>query len=177
MLIHNGQSHTISRKRPRNFVRDVRLRPNVIAGHEVIMGQVEEGFGLQISPLISTDGKVIDAVVKCEVDQVEKFVPVDVELPVHSSQTSRVQVQVPQMVSWRLHERFRWPADQVLMLSTGVVATPAPEKGLPLNIPNLMKSGYSRADALLFISADGTAGQSLLNNPKSATLPTFQGKY
>ena len=41
----------------------------------------------------------------------------------------RVEIQVPQIVSWRLHERFRWPTNQVLLLSCGVVATPPSEHG------------------------------------------------
>ena len=40
------------------------------------------------------------------------------------AQTQRIEV--PQAISARLHERFRWPADQVLVISLGVVPTPVP---------------------------------------------------
>jgi hypothetical protein len=60
-----------------------------------------------------------------------------------------MSIQVPQLVSWRLHERFRWPSDHVLILSCGVVATPTNDKSaMPLLGP-LVSS--NRADALLFI--------------------------
>ena len=79
--IHNGQSHTVTRTTPRTFVRSVRMRPDVWPGHELVSGQMQEGFTLQLSPLMSLDGNTIDAVIKCEVDQIEKLVPVNVDIP------------------------------------------------------------------------------------------------
>ena len=79
--IHNGQSHTVTRTTPRTFVRSVRMRPDVWPGHELVSGQMQEGFTLQLSPLMSLDGNTIDAVIKCEVDQIEKLVSVNVDIP------------------------------------------------------------------------------------------------
>ena len=71
-------------------------------------------------------GQEVDAVIKCQIDQVEKFVPVGIDIPGVAAGRQSVQIQVPQLVSWRLHERFRWPVDQVLLISCGIVAAPAP---------------------------------------------------
>jgi hypothetical protein len=67
-------------------------------------------------------------------------------------QSQRVQIQVPQVASWRLSERFRWPSKEVLLLSCGVVATPAPATTGMLSVlaPLGVISG-NRADALLLI--------------------------
>jgi hypothetical protein len=179
--IHNGQSHTITRTTPRTFVRSVRLRPDVWPGHELISGQLQEGYSLQISPLLSLDGNTIDAVIKCEVDQIEKLLSVDVDIPAGAAGTQRVQVQVPQVVSWRLHERFRWPANQVLMLGCGVVASPTQERigplGLPL--PPLPFTGSGRSDALVLIESSGKASQTLLEARQDfrAGAPTGNGRY
>lgn len=51
-------------------------------------------------------------------------------MPLSTGQAYTGQINVPQVASWRLHERFRWPADEVLLLSCGVVAAP---KVLPLD--------------------------------------------
>jgi hypothetical protein len=125
--------------------------------YDLIPGQIEDGYSLEISPLMSLDGKTVEAALDCSVDQVEKLLPVAIDLPI-GGQTQRVQIQVPQMVSWRLAERFRWPADQVLLLSCGVVANPAGAAAGPL-APLLAPLGgaTSRADALLFIEHRGTA--------------------
>jgi hypothetical protein len=182
LLIQNGQSYTITRTTPRNFVRSVRRRPDVWPGHELAMGQMQEGFSLQISPLMSLDGNTVDAVIKCHIDQIEKLVPVAVDVPSPTGEMQRVQIQVPQVVSWRLHERFRWPANQVLMLGCGVVAAPSPERmgpfGLPIPTIPLTDSG-GRADALLFVETKGKASQTLLEarrDNRQAT-PAFNGRY
>lgn len=179
--IHNGQSHTVTRTTPRTFVRSVRVRPDVWPGHELVSGQMQEGYSLQISPLMSLDGNAIDAVIKCEVDQIEKLVPVNVDLPVSTGGAQRVQVQVPQVVSWRLHERFRWPANHVLMLGCGVVASPTQERMGPLGLPlpPLPLTGGGRADALVLIESNGKASQTLLEARQDfrAGPPTTNGRY
>ena len=56
------------------------------------------------------------------------------------------EIEVPQWASYRLHERFHWPVDQVLLISFGVVATPVsvdPEMKLPF------VSSPSRAELLV----------------------------
>jgi hypothetical protein len=51
LLIHNGQSSTISMLQPRNFVRSVRAISN-FPGYELSGDQIEEGFSLECSPLL-----------------------------------------------------------------------------------------------------------------------------
>jgi len=185
VLINNGQSHTIARTTPRNYVRSVRMRPDVWPGHELNMGQILEGYSLQISPLMTVDGNTIDAVVRCHIDQVEKLVPVPVDVPSPSGGAQRVQIQVPQVVSWRLHERFRWPASQVMLLGCGVVASPTAERSGPLGLPIPSVPGIpltnspNRADALLFIECKGKQSQTLLEAKRDLRdgQPNFNGRY
>ncbi len=166
LVFYNGQSQTIAQERPRTYIRAYRTRPAETAwmGYEVERGQLQEGFSLQISPLLSQDERTIDAVLKCNIDQVEKLVPVGIDLPGFNGQMQRAEIQVPQLVSWRLHERFRWPTNQILLLSCGVVASPGPDRatalGLPL--PHLFSTA-GRADALLYVESLGKASQALLS--------------
>jgi hypothetical protein len=168
MIIHNGQPGSISMLRPRSFVRSVAARADVWPGYQLIGGQVAEGFSLELSPLLSENGQILDAVVRCNVDQIEKIVPVPVNLP----DGQQIDVQVPQMVSWRLHERFRWPADHTLLISAGVVAQP--EGGRPshgFQVPDLFDTGGPpRADGLLFIDCKGVSSKVLT----PATTPAVQ---
>ncbi len=184
VMVHNGQSYTVSNLTPKNYVRSVHLRQDVWPGHEMEMGQIQEGYSLQFSPLLSLDGNVIDAVIKCQIDQIEKLVPVAVDVPSLAGGMQRVQIQVPQVVSWRLHERFRWPANHVLLLGCGVVASPTGEKmgplGIPVpTIPGIPLPASSRADALLFIESKGKAGQTLLEAHRTIGdgNPSFHGRY
>lgn len=169
IAIQNGQMQTVAQTKLQSYVRGVRMK-DAYPFFETENGQLSEGYSLQVSPLFAADGSAMDLVLKCHIDQVEKLVPVTMEIP-QQGQTlpARVQIQVPQVVSWRMNERFRWPADQVLVLSCGVVATPDGEKTSPLGIPGL-GLGSARADALLFIESHGKLGAAPL-----ATAPTTPG--
>jgi hypothetical protein len=189
LLVNNGQSTVVSATRPRTYVRDVIYRGDVWPGFEPQMAQIDEGFSLEFSPLASLDGYLIDAVVKCNVDQVEKMIPVNLEVPTQNAPRQRTKVEVPQMIGCRLHEKFRFPVDQTLLVSLGVVATPAPAPagGLPQGIPFI--SQPNRADMLLLIECKGSASAALPppNAPAAPnsvapptatrTVPQFRGRF
>ena len=124
LLVNNGQSTVVSSIRGHAFIRDVSPRPDAWQGYDEIRGQIDEGFSLEFNPLLSTDRRSVDAMIKCQIDQVEKLVPVMLEVPTQTSPRQRAKVEVPQMSNFRFAERFRWPVDQVLLLDLGVVAFP-----------------------------------------------------
>ncbi|MFM8250093.1 MAG: hypothetical protein ACKOBW_00695 [Planctomycetota bacterium] len=188
VLIANGQSHTMARQRAKPYVKSLRAREPLGTGVDSILGQIDEGYSLELNPLFSLDGRTVDAVIKCQIDQVEKMNSVPLDLPSLNGQFQRVQIQVPQVVSWRLNERFRWPADQVLVISCGVIASPAPEAAGPLAfVNNLAQSGTGRADALLMLDcqtrAVATAQDDLRtglnpNASSSGSAPaSYRGRY
>jgi hypothetical protein len=147
--IANGQSQTLARTQPRKYVRSVQLK-QAFPFYDLVPGQIDEGYSLEISPLLSLDGQTIEAAIDCHVDQVEKLVPLAIDVPI-GNQSQRVQIQVPQVASWRLSERFRWPVNEVLLLSCGVVANPAPSATGVFAILSPLGVSSGRADALLMI--------------------------
>lgn len=162
LVYYNGQTQALSQLRPRTYIHAYRPRAGQWAGFEPEVRQVQEGFSLRISPLISQDERTLDAVLKCNIDEVEKLVNVPVDMPGFNGQAQRAQIQVPQVVSWRLQERFRWPVDRVLLLSCGVVASPGPQRPNPLGILTPFFGSTSRTDALLFVEYRGRASQALV---------------
>ncbi|HIQ21297.1 MAG TPA: hypothetical protein EYH34_08700 [Planctomycetes bacterium] len=159
VVVHNGQSVVISATRARHYVRSVLRRPEAWPGFEPQTAVVDEGFSLEFSPLLSVDGATIDAVLRCNIDQVEKMVPVTVEVPTVVAPRQRTQIEVPQMAQFRFHERFRWPADQVLLVGLGVVPLPVPSEGKPLvpGLPLPLPKTAPRADVLVFVEPYGPA--------------------
>lgn len=147
-VIH-GQTHTLSRTQTRHYPRSVQLKAE-FPFYDLVPGQLEEGYRLQISPLLSLDGQTLEAAIACQVDQVERMVPLVLDLPV-GNPPPRVTLQVPQLVSWRLSERFRWPAQDVLLLSCGVVASPAPTASGMMALLTPLGITSTRADALLMV--------------------------
>jgi hypothetical protein len=184
-LVNNGQSLLISTMRERSYVRNAVATQTAWPGYQPEMGAIEEGFSLEFSPLLALDLSSADCVVKLKLNQIEKLLPVKLDLPATVAANQHVEVQVPQMTSSNLHERFRWPTDKVLLLSMGVVATPGPTKDNPITdtitdaVP--MLKSPPRADALLFVESAGVTAPSPqpVTPARSASLPqqTFQGRY
>ena len=177
LMVNNGQSTVVPAMRSRSYLRDLISRPDLPAGYEFQQGQVDEGFSLDFSPLLTADRRLIDATIKCEIDQVEKMLPVFLEA---AAPRNRVKIEVPQMTHYRFHERFRWPVDQVLLVGMGMVALPMPVDGKPL-VPGVslpIGSTPARADLLVFVESRGQTPVSR-SNPQSSEreAKTYRGRY
>ena len=159
---HDGQSLTLENKQPVQFVRNLRWANNGIGlgaaspSVQPEMTTINEGYQLEIGTLSSLDNESIEACVQFEVEQVEKLDKVKVSVPDSIGNPVQLNLQIPQLVSRQLKERFRWPADEVLLLSCGVIADPVPQtnKGTGLK---LLGNRSDRVEALLFLDYRGPA--------------------
>lgn len=175
LLVNNGQSTVITGQRGRQFVRDVNPRPDAWQGYENLPGQIDEGFSLEFQPLLTSDRRAVDAMIKCQIDQVEKLVPLMLEVPTQTSPRQRAKVEVPQVSNFRFAERFRWPVDQVLILGLGMVPLPVPVDSTPtvagLPLPPLpFPSSPPRADLLVIIESKGPLAET--PGAANAVVPT-----
>ncbi len=174
LVVNNGQSSIVAMTRTRNYIRDVLPRAEAWPGFEPQMGQIDEGFKFEFHPLLSLDGTIVDAVLKCEVNQIEKMIPVNIDVPSQVVRQQTSKIEVPQLISSRMHERFRWPVDQVLLISLGVGPSPVPQapKTLGFSVPLLSPS--TRADLLVFVESRGK----LTGQPTAVQIgPTAASKY
>src|SRR5262245_24312824 len=157
LLVQNGQSTIVSASRPRNYIKNVMLKPEVWPGFQPEMGQIDEGFSLDLKPLLSLDGRTIDAVVKCNIDQVAKLNSVTIDVPTPAAPRQRTEIQVPQLESTRFAEKFHWPTEMVLVIGFGMVPTPTPPEPTAVKIPLISQGDH--ADLLLFVENRGVAGK------------------
>lgn len=155
LLINNGQSSTVTSTRTRTYVRDAIPRPELWPPFAPDNAPFDEGFSLELNPLLGLDGRTVDAVIKCHIDQLEKLVPVTLEIQTQVAQRQRTRIEVPQASHCRFQERFRWPSDKVLVVGLGVAPPPVPTDPHPLlaGIPGL--NAAPRADLLVFIDCKG----------------------
>ena len=181
-MVRNGESLVVSTMQPRSYTKGIIPTKQTWPGFQPELGQLDEGFTLEFSPLLAMDTRTVDAVVKVKLSQVEKMLSVKLDVPNTIAPNQQAECQVPQLTMVQLHERFRWPTDQVLLLSMGVVATPGPQK------PNLLKDALPmfqsapRADALLFIESKGPvapSGPGGVSPARTASRggQTFHGRY
>ena len=179
VLIRNGQSHTVERRRPIAYIKSIYENPALAGNYQQEMGQVEEGFALALSPLLTIDKRAVDAVLKMDASQLEQLTNISVPTASATNPRQMSQVQVPQTSSWRLHERFRWPVDQVLLISCGVVPRPSPTDGGPLGLRAIVKRGPPRSDALIFVESKGRITD-VAASPQGEERyegPNFRGRY
>ena len=153
------------------------LKAEAWPGFEPQMAQFDEGFKLEFNPLLSLDGRVVDAVVRCEVDQVEKLIPVMIDVPTTVAPRQRQRVEVPQPISSRLHERFRWPVDQVLLISLGVGPTPVAPAASPIGVNVPLISGGTRTELLVFIESKGKLGSQPTALQPGAPPNAYRNRY
>ncbi|MEM8864933.1 MAG: hypothetical protein AAGF31_05240 [Planctomycetota bacterium] len=180
-MVLNGQKVLLSTMRPRNYIKGVIRTDNAWPGFQPETGQLEEGATMEFSPLLSLDMSSADAVIKIRIHQVEKMAKVKLDIPTAVTGNQRMEVEVPQMTMANVHERFRWPADHVLVLSMGVVPPPTQTAGGGLMgmIPGVNNS--PRADGLLMVEVKGTAMPSATPGApgaRTALQPgAFSGRY
>lgn len=181
-MVQNGQSLVVSSMRPVSYTKGIIRTDQTWPGYQPELGQLDSGFTLEFSPLLALDTATTDAVVKVRLAQIEKMLPVKLEVPSVVAQNQRTEIQVPQMTMIEVHERFRWPTDQVLLLSMGVVATPGPSKPNVLSDALPLPKSAPRADALLFVESKGPMSPSLpggVTPTATASRPdqTYHGRY
>jgi hypothetical protein len=163
-LVANGQSIVVSTMHPHGYTGAVTLHPEQIhPGFEPQVMQFNEGFSLEFNPLLSLDGRSVDAMIHCDIDQLERTVTASVDVPTPIAPRQHTEIEIPQTSSYRLRELFHWPANQVLMISFGIVAAPIASES-PIHFS--LGSGPPRAELLAFIEDRGTAP-----NPLAGTIP------
>lgn len=164
----DGQTFVLEKSEPVSFVQALQWAPGQIPNYQPKTETINEGYRLALSCLTSIDNQTIEAIIDCDVDQVEKLTPVKVDVPARGGVLTQLDLNVPQLVSWRLNERVRWPADQVLLLSCGIVASPEAEQNLPRGAFNMLSrfQASKRTNALLFIEFRGPQSGSTV--PRSA---------
>jgi hypothetical protein len=148
VLAANGQPAAISGGRKRPYIQDVSIRPEVWPGWQTLQAEADEGLSLDVHPLLSKDGDSVEAVVRCRIDQIERMAPVVIGSP--TPDRSRVQIEVPQLSSIRVGERFRWPSTHALVVGLGLVPWPVPEPGAGQG-PTLFAGDAARRDVVVIV--------------------------
>jgi hypothetical protein len=126
VMVANGQTAVVSATKAQPYVRAISWRPEVWPGFSPETAFLDEGFVLELSPLLAVDERQIDLAMKLEIQQVERLVPLPLELASANGQPSRPRLEIPQRVQVLLHERFRWPLDQALLVDLGMGPVPIP---------------------------------------------------
>ena len=121
VLAANGIPAVLTGGRKQSYVQDI---TSVGQAWQPVASSCDEGMSIDVHPLISRDGKAVEAVIRCRIDQIERMAPVGMTPPAPDGR--RVPIEVPQMSAVRIGERFRWPANSTLLIGLGLVPWPVP---------------------------------------------------
>ena len=77
----DGQTFVLEKATPVSFVQALQWTPDQIPNYQPKAETINEGYRLALSCLTSLDNRTIEAIIDCDVDQVEKLTPVKVDLP------------------------------------------------------------------------------------------------
>ncbi len=158
LLVPNGQNTIVNFNREHPYVKS-HLSPESTPGsRDANVAELTEGLVVEVNPLMSLDGTTVDAMIKCQVDQVERLVPVKLQSPPgRNNGRPWYNIDVPQRVSCEFHERFRWPRNKVLLVSLGVIPRAVPHFSLTKTVKLPMPKSPPRGDLLLFVEHKGDA--------------------
>ena len=120
----NGVPATLSGVRERTYVQDITINPALPNGWQPLSATCREGLSVDVQPLVSLNGELVDAVLRCRIDQIERMASVSVAVPV--GDRPDVKLEVPQISAVRIGERFRWPVSRTLVIGLGLVPWPVP---------------------------------------------------
>ena len=163
----NAQTTVVPYHVTRNYVRDVQARPSAPGGYITDPTTMTEGFQFEITPLLSLDGKTLEARVKCDMVQVDKMHQLTISTPSSTSPSGRVMVEVPQVANFSVDELISWPGEYVLLIDFGIAPllipqaqTPQQEKGLFDQIIGPLAAGAprKRSNVLMFIALQSDSG-------------------
>jgi len=146
VLAGNGLPAVLSGGRTLPYVQDVGPRFDAGPGWQTQLAACDEGLSIDVHPLLSRDASVVDAVLRCRIDQVERLASVSLASPAGNG--GRVQVAVPQVAAVRVGERFRWPAGQTLVIGLGLVPWPVPAQN---TAPAAILTDTRRRDVIVVV--------------------------
>jgi len=176
----NAQTTVVPYHATRNYVRDVQVRPSAPGGYITDPTSLTEGFQFEVTPLISLDGKTLEARIKCDLVQVDKMHQLTINTPSSASPSARVTIEVPQVANFSIDELISWPADMVLLLDLGVVPMliPAPQQSRDKNLieqivgPLANSASSKRSNVLMLIGLQTDVGTTGFSD--AATYPATQ---
>ncbi|MBT4887365.1 MAG: hypothetical protein HON07_09150 [Planctomycetaceae bacterium] len=120
----NGVPATLSGVRERSYIQDITINSSLPNGWQPLSATCREGLSVDVQPLVSLDGELVDMVLRCRIDQIERMASVSVAVPVGNRPD--VKLEVPQISAVRIGERFRWPVSRTLVIGLGLVPWPVP---------------------------------------------------
>lgn len=149
----NGQTLTMRRMDPRNYVSGIRREGAANFGAQPNFQPTEEGYELKISPLLHFDADAIELSIDLSVSSILYFIRTKI-IPPRQVGPAEMEISIPEV----LHSRFeqtieKWPIGQTLLISAGIFPDILPDNRRGL-LENIRMTGNNQTELLVMLTAE-----------------------
>ncbi|MDR1053257.1 MAG: hypothetical protein LBL39_03690 [Planctomycetaceae bacterium] len=170
-LIANGVAHHVTSKQQRRYLRDIQPNSASANGYAEDWVTIDEGYDVTFVPLAVMDGWKTDAIIKLEITQIDKMIPLQIDAPTTTNPRQRIEIESPQVAKFNLDEQIRWPKEKILLLDLGTIPLPnlkqTTESTSVLNGLTKNLSTSKRANVLLMIERVNNTQSTIQSTPVS----------
>lgn len=110
----------------RNFTADMQIADNS-AGYVTNAQKIDEGYRIEVTPLLSTDGTQIEFAFRCQTTVVERMLSFNLKIPTIAAPRQQLPAELPQILHAERKEKVSFPKNNVFLLDLGM---------LPLSLGN-----------------------------------------
>ncbi len=149
----NGQTLKVETSVARGYTGGIQRESAVGFGFQPKSEQLEEGFTLRLSPLLTYEGDALEAAIELTANTVKSFHRTKVIAP-REIGPSEITIDVPEVTESRLNQMVKdWPLGQTLLISAGIQPGILQDKNgfLNLRIPGTVPTG---TELLVFLEAE-----------------------
>jgi hypothetical protein len=149
----NGQTLKVETTMARSFSGGMQRDSAAGLGYQQKAEQLDEGFTLRLSPLLTFDGDSLDAAIELTSNTVRTFHRTRISAPSQIG-ASELVIDVPEVSETRLNQTVKdWPLGQTLLVSGGIQPGILQDKNgfLSLRIPGTVPTS---TELLVFLEAE-----------------------
>jgi hypothetical protein len=149
----NGQTLKVETTMARSFAGGMQRESAAGLGYQPKAEQLDEGFTLRLSPLLTFDGDALDAAIELTANTVRTLHRTRISAPSQIGAAELV-IDVPEVSETRLNQTVKdWPLGQTLLVSGGIQPGILQDKNgfLNLRIPGTVPTS---TELLIFLEAE-----------------------
>lgn len=105
----------------RDYIRDIQIAPSAPQGYVTDSHSIDEGYRIEITPLVSTNGEQVEILLTCHSTAVEKMLDVSLKIPTANAPRQQLTAEVPQIARAEISDKISFPIDQVFLLDLGMI--------------------------------------------------------
>lgn len=112
----------------REYSRDIQVAASNPNGYVTDRTSIDEGYRIEVTPLLSTNGDLIEFMILCNSTVIEKMHTFPLRIPTSQSPRQQLNGETPQIAAREVKEKISFPRDRILLIDLGLVPIPEPTK-------------------------------------------------